>query len=148
MSVPTPREVEEVRASWIAASDLEHAVYLMARLCRALEAMAETAKTGADGYRRKAEALADEGRELLELPVRIDGYAHGSGLSLRLATWIAAQGENDLAETLAIPVVVFALADEFARDVLVADLVGRDLFTFEDGPRERLGQLVGLARSA
>jgi len=145
VSVPTPIEVEEVRRGWVAATELEHAVYLIARLCRALEAMAESAPHGGDTYRRKALLLADEGRALLELPVGRHGYTHGSELSLRVATWIAAQSENDLAETLAVPVVVFRLAEEFARDVVIAELVGRDLFTFEDGQRPRLGELVSLA---
>ena len=127
--IPEPHHVAEVRACYHEASDLEHAVFLLARVCRCLEAMADASPNDGRALERKAQALAEDGRELLELPVDWQRRVNGSDISLTTATYIAAAEPNDLADVLGIPADVFIVANEFARDVSRAWLFDDDLFS-------------------
>ena len=127
--IPEPHHVQEVRACWHEASDLEHAVFLFARVCRCLEAMAEATPNDARTLKRKAESIALEARALLELPVDWRRRVQGADISLTMATWIAAAEPNDLADVLGIPTEVLQVANEFSSDVVRSWLMGGDLFT-------------------
>ena len=133
--IPEPRHVAEVRSCWHDAADVEHAVFLFARVSRCLRAMAEATPNDARALERKADAIAHEGRELLEIAVDWQRRISGADLSQTVATWIAAPETNDLADVLSIPVEVLHVAADFSSDVARAWLFDRDLFSNTDDLR-------------